>query len=312
VPPPLGPTDEANITAGQANVEVVFVGNQLRAHPVGAKVWERLPSFLPWRELTQGSNANPTSNSELVVLRGTRPRELDAVATWKVPSTDLDSALDAWMKRSNASWLEGAPVPTAVGKADSADRMFALLNAKHWLYLTPAPRPPKGQQWSEEDQLDADRKRIKKLASFKPPSANAPFAILFTMQTPGAFTKFALATALGNVKMQLVPSTAEKLVIRLDPLPAGEAKLRIDVWDDNVKDATADLSVVQSNWELAQTGAHLSLQVELPEMKFATNGRLIFAEARVTKEILEAALATAEAIAARQDAVNCVNSPAVP
>ena len=262
-----------------------------------------LSNLPPWRDIAQDSHVDLRNDGDLVVLTGSRAREMDAILVSKTPIDQMKSALDGLVKRSSGSWLDGAGEPTALGKVDESDRMFVFVGDKQLLYVTRPPRPKKGQQWSDAQQLDEDRHKVKKVAFFKPPNTDLPFAILVSIREPAKLSRFGVGapTAFGHMEVQLVPSTVEKFVLRVDPLAASEANVRIELWDDNVKDATADLSTIQTNYGLVQAGGQLGLGILLPDATFSTNGRLIFAEARATKPLLESALRVAEKLAARHN-----------
>ncbi len=286
------------------NVEIVLVGKQLRNHPVGAKMGQLLPNLRQWRDFFADSNIDAVRDADLIVLTGPQMArhsrndkvgsgQVDGILVWNIPMDRVKGALDGVVKRSNGSWLEGAATPTALGSADDADRMFVMIPDKSMLYVTPPPHPQKGEKWSDEEKVLEEKKKVEKILKFKPPKGDLPFAILVSVKEPGKLSRFAVPTGIGDMTMslQLVPSTVEKFVFRVDPLPEGEAMARIELWDDNAKDAEADVSTVQSNWGLAQAGSHIALSIDLPDATFATKGRVIFADAKVTRGFLDATFA---------------------
>jgi hypothetical protein len=294
-PPDKTPSSQVeappNPSGNVNNVEIILVGKQLRDHPVGEKMGKLLPNLKQWQDFFANAPIDAVKDADLIVLTGPQMRvsgQVDAIILWNIPMDRVKGALDGVVQRSKGSWLDGADTPTALGKADRADRMFVMVPDKQLLYVTPPPHPQKGEkEWTPDKLAEEEKKKVDKIMKFKPPKIDVPFAILISVKEPGKLSKFELPTALGTVKLQLIPSTVEKFVFRVDPLPNGEAQARIELWDDNVKDAEEDVGTANANWGLAQVGAHLGLKIDLPDATFTTKGRLIYAETKVTKEFLD-------------------------
>jgi len=282
------------------NVEIVLVGKQLRDHPVGEKMGKLLPNLKQWQDFFASAPIDAVKDADLIVLTGPQmarhsPKDhvgssqVDAIIVWNIPMDRVKGALDGVVQRSKGSWLEGANAPTALAKADDADRMFVMVPENQLLYVTPPPHPQKGEkEWTPDKLAEEEKKKVEKILKFKPPKQNLPFAILISVKEPGKLSKFPMdAGLLGKHDIQLIPSTVEKFVFRVDPLPNGEAQARIELWDDNVKDAESDVETANTNWGIAKLLAHAGLNIELPDATFTTKGRMIYAETKVTKEFLD-------------------------
>lgn len=282
-----------NPSGNPNNVEIVLVGKVLRTHPIGVKLGQMLPNIKQWKDFFDDTGIDAVRDVDVMVLMGPqviRSGQVDVMMVFNKPPDDIHTAVDKILGRSSpvGMWMDDTKVPTAQGKADGADRLFVLVPKQNELYVTPPPRQKKKNKddpdWSDDEKSKAIRDKIAKIAKLKAPSADVPFAIHISVKEPGKLS-WINAPVIG--KVQLIPDTFEKFVLRVDPLDDGGARVRIELWDDTKENAAGDLENIQAKYELAQTGASMGPKLDLPPMKFQTSGRQIFGEADVSKELLE-------------------------
>ena len=151
--------------------------------------------------------------------------------------------------------------------------------------------------WSADDRDKAIKDKIAKIARLKAPSTDVTFAINLSVKEPG---KLSIIPAPLVGKVQLVPDSFEKFVLRVYPADGNGARVRIELWDDTRENAKNDLPDVQAKYEIAQIAAHSALDLDLPNVKFDidpspdTRGRILFGEAEVSHEVLEKMVAMGE------------------
>jgi hypothetical protein len=166
---------------------------------------------------------------------------------------------------------------------------------KRSLYITPPPHPKLGEKWTDEKLVEEEKKKIEAIKTFATNSVkdvDAKFAINVSLKEPGKLSSFK-APIIG--KVQLIPSTMDKVVFRVDPLPDGAAMIHITLYDASPEDAANDLSEIQSNWSLAQVGAHAVYDLEIPDATFVKKGRVLSADVKVSQAFLEKALEIGQA-----------------
>lgn len=154
------------------NVTIILVGQQLRLHPVGAKLGGLLTNIRQWRSFFRGSDIDPVRDIDTMVI--TAPELVRAsggvvaIMSFSSDFTKARSAVDALVKRQKGSWIDGAPVPAAKAKVEGGERIFALVEAKKQLYVLPA---------SQEKDLSA-------VGKLDPPPGGLPYAVKLSMVYP--------------------------------------------------------------------------------------------------------------------------------
>lgn len=248
------------------NVQILLVGKQLRAHPLGADFGKMLREIKQWRGFFDGTNVDPVTDVEHMLITGPELRnssKVVAVMDLSVPADKIRSAVDVVVKRDkNGKWLEGTPFPAAKAKADGAERLFVVLPTRQILTVLPG---------DEEKNIAGLDKRLPTYPK------DLPFAIQLSMVTPHR--------AFRGIDVITIPETIGKMRLRVVTDAQGGARLDLEFVETDASKAKDDELVLEDQWKKVQTAALLGL-LFLDDLDFKTEGDRISGSTHFTKEQL--------------------------
>jgi len=270
--PPKGPgigdpDDVGKVSRGLTsapNVQILLVGKQLRAHPLGADFGKLLRDIDQWKTFFDGTGIDPVADVDHMSITGPELRnssKVVAVMELNTPAEKIRSAIDVVVKRDEkGEWLTGTKFPAARARADKAERLFVLLPDRRILTILPADQTAK----------------IDGLSSLPAYPASLPFAIQLSMVTPHR--------AFRGIDAITMPDTIGKMRLRVVTDAQGGARLDLEFIDDPKK-AEEDALVLEDQWKKVQTAAMFGL-LFLDDLDFTANGERISGSTHFTKEQL--------------------------
>lgn len=340
LPPPSGPGEEgtqlksykiiSELSGREANnVRVVFVGTELRKHPVGLKLGSLLASHPQWEDFFAKNDLDPVKDVDGVMLTGPQFRVSNKViAVLKVQdATKITKVVEHLVKVGDGKWLEpkqGAkPVKAAITKAEGYERVFAVVPSDNLLFMIPTPYPSDKReaalQKKDPDKLkvtleQADAKLAKHLKGVASSDisdfSKSEWAIDAYMVEPsklvgkkGSEGRIELPL-LGEI--ELIPRTITRARLRVRVEPAGGATLFLAATSKTPEQAVKDAELLNSLLPAARAAASLEFKLELPEFKFEVKDRAILATVAVNDAFLEQVL-TMGAAAVEKDRVAYAN-----
>lgn len=270
----LDPDEQTKVTKGLTaapNVQVLLVGKQLRAHPVGKELGPLLREIPQWKGFFEGTGIDPVADLDHIQITGPELRksgQIVSVLEFVSPPEKIRAAVEAIVKRSKGEWLTGTTYPTARARVDRAERLFVLLPTRRILAVLPG---------KDEAKIDA----IGKVPSYP---ADLPFAIQISMVTPHR--------AFRSIEALRIPESIKKMRLRAYPHGAGGGKLELEFLDADAATAKESAVVLSDQWKKLQTAAILGL-LFLDDMDFKVEGDTITGTTTFTKEQLAKILALA-------------------
>lgn len=240
------------------NVTIILVGQQLRQHPVGAKLGGLLTNIRQWRSFFRGSDIDPVRDIDTMVI--TAPELVRAsggvvaIMSFSGDFAKARAAVDGLVKRQKGSWVEGAPVPAAKAKVEGGERIFALVEAKKQLYVLPA---------SQEKDLSA-------VGKLDAPPSGLPYAVKLSMVHPHR----PLSAIQGAPPLS---KELTRMTMTVTTLASGEAEVLI-VFEVSNREALAEArQSIQDYFDFIRaidTAASLMGKgVGLPELRFESHER---------------------------------------
>ncbi|HVK64426.1 MAG TPA: hypothetical protein VM694_08130, partial [Polyangium sp.] len=133
----------ADIASKNPNVQVLIAGDRIRKHELGTWFSRILVGIPQWQSFFKDTPIDPIRDLDHLLIAGPQfrdSRKVVAVMDFNVPEPKIRAAIEAIVKRSDppGRWLEDAPVPAAIAKADKGERIFALVPGKRILVVLPA------------------------------------------------------------------------------------------------------------------------------------------------------------------------------
>lgn len=292
------------------NVQVVFVGSELRKHPLGKKLGALLPTHPQWQDFFDGTHVDPINDVDAMVITGPQFRVTDQVIVIMqfADGAKLKPAVETLLARSEpkGEWLKDVPVEAALAEANHFGRMLAIVPDKRLLYVIPSPYPSEGRKKKQEKlgrleaslaaahkRANAQLDRVKK-ASFKDYSS-AGFAIDAFMVQP-----WKLISKTGKIdvpifgEIEILPKTLETGRVTVRLLPGGGAEVEVLLVSTDEAQAKADAASLNAIWPAARAAASAKLDFDLPEATFEAEGREVRAKATMGEELLLKAYKLAE------------------
>jgi hypothetical protein len=307
---PVGEQDIVKKLSRQPNhVQVVFVSQELRKHPVGVQLGALLGSHPQWEDFFKKNSVDPVQDLETIVLTGPQLRVSDKViAILKLEDPDkIEPVVKTLVKKGKGRWIDGAPVRAAVTTAEGHERVFALVPEKKLLYMIPSPFPTERRKAKLEGKPEVLAKETEKaeatlteqLKRVKDGSikdfAESGFAIDAYMVQP--WKLIGKKGKEGRVELplvgeiELIPRTLTRARLRVKVEPGGGATLSISAESESPEQAIKDAESLNSLLPAARAAASMRLKLELPEFTFSVEKRSIVAKVTVPDAFLERALA---------------------
>ncbi|MDI1479013.1 hypothetical protein [Polyangium sp. y55x31] len=133
----------AEIASKNPNVQVLIAGDRIRKHELGTWFSRILVGIPQWQSFFKDTPIDPIRDLDHLLIAGPQfrdSRKVVAVMDFNVPEPKIRAAIETIVKRSDppGRWLEDAPVPAAIAKADKGERIFALVPGKRILVVLPA------------------------------------------------------------------------------------------------------------------------------------------------------------------------------
>jgi hypothetical protein len=313
---PVGEQEIVKKLSRQPNhVQVVFVSQELRKHPVGVQLGALLGSHPQWEDFFKKNSLDPVRDLDTVVLTGPQFRVSDKViAILKVDDPPkIAAVVETLVEKGKGHWIDGAPVRAAVTTAEGHERVFALVPEKKLLYMIPSPFPTEKRKAKLADKpeelaketakaeatLSEQLKRVKD-GSIKD-FAESGFAIDAYMVQPwkliGSKGKEGRVELPLVGEIELLPRSLKRARLRLKVEPGGGATLSLSAESESPEQALKDAEALNSLLPAARAAASVRLKLDLPEFTFNVEKRSLVAKVAVDDAFLERALALgAEAI----------------
>jgi hypothetical protein len=307
---PVGEQEIVKKLSRQPNhVQVVFVSQELRKHPVGVQLGALLGSHPQWEDFFKKNALDPVKDLETVVLTGPQFRVSDKViAILKVEEPPkIAAVVDTLVEKGKGRWIEGAPVRTAVTTAEGYERVFALVPEKKLLYMIPSPFPSEKRKAKLKDKPEVLTKELEKadatlaeqLKRVKDGSikdfTESGFAIDAYMVQPwkliGSKGKEGRVELPLVGEIELIPRTLKRARLRLKVEPGGGATLTLSAESESPEQAIKDAEALNTLLPAARAAASVQLKLELPEFSFTVEKRSLLAKVAVPDTFLERALA---------------------
>ena len=287
-----------NPSGNPNNVVVELVGKRLREHPVGLKLGQMLPTIRQWKEFFDNTGIDAVSDVDVMVIMGPQlvqdSSQVDVMMIINKPTAEVHDAVGTIIGRNKpkGAWLDGMPIPAAEGSAAGAARLFVMVPKQNELYITPPPKPKKGESdWSDEEKTKRYKEKIQKIERLKAPNADVAFAVHLSVREPGKLSKFDA----GVVEIHLIPSSFDRAELFAYPLASGGARVRLELLDDTAENAKKDLSDIQGNYDMLVTLGSSAVGLDLPALKFEAKEKKVVAETEVSREFLDQIVAKGEA-----------------
>ncbi len=322
VPPPAPkkvdtPIDKVRIartlTKNPNNVQIVLVGAQLRAHPIGAKMGPLLADNPQWQEFFQGSGIDPVRDIDVMMLTGPMMRlsgQVVAVMKFSTDMNKVDQAVGSVIEKSkpHGRWFKDQAVRSGLGMGDGAERIFALVPEKKLLVVFPSPYPNAKQEKTlkrtkklEEALEKADARTKAQLDNVKAGDdrdllkyAKEGYAIdAYMVQPWKLFGKNGTVTVPVMGEVEVIPKTLKTGRVRVFP-EGGGAEVEITFTAESADQATKDAEALNSIWPFAKMAASAKFNIELPDLKFEAKGTEVKGKSKVSESFLAAAFKLGE------------------
>lgn len=318
-PPPPKPKDsplEGNkmadaISSEKRYVEIVLVGERLRAHAAGRKMGELLPMIPQWEAFFADSGINPVEDVDLMVLTGSQIRvsgRVTAIITFSAPMERVEEAVSKIVDRAEpkGEWLADAPLKAARAKADGAQRVFALVPEKKALLTFPWPTLTKAQKAKmtpeaieKFETVEAPKRvndALRRAKSIKLPSSEADVAIDMFVRDVVKFND--------KMPIAIIPETATSMRFSVYP-KADEAEVKIVFETKDAASASLEASKLSDKVPGLGMALALSSGIKLPDIVFTAEGKKVVGRATADQafvaKVLELATKAIEEERARKN-----------
>ncbi len=218
--------EKAKVVDSNAHVTLTVYAENVRRHPLGLRVG-RVMALLPqWQDFFGPSGIDPVRDIDRIMLVGNDFRDTSRLAVLvqhSLPNAKIYSAVDALVKRRKSGrWLEGTPLPAALGYADRAERVF-VIPSSYLVIIAPLS--------AKDSALSVPR-------SLRIPAPEGDEALVGLLRQPGyAFQKHGAPLT--------IPPTIESLKYWISPLPNGGGRLRFVARDASPEEAQRSLRSLQ-------------------------------------------------------------------
>lgn len=131
--------EAGKVADANANVRLIINSEAIRSHALGARIGALLASVYQWRDFFGPTGIDPVRDIDRLLIAGPQLRDSSGVVVVLQHNTSeqrMHQAVDALVKRDpQGKWLTGK-VPTAVARADRAERYF-VFPGPHLIVVAP-------------------------------------------------------------------------------------------------------------------------------------------------------------------------------
>jgi len=255
----------SSLVGKDPNVKILIAGERLRKYELGGMFGEVLAAIPQWQTFIGTSGIDPVKDVNHMLIGGPQlrdSRKVVVVLDMGVSEQKTRETVNGIIKRSNppGKWLDGTPVPAAMGQAAGGERIFALVPGKHMIVVLPA---------DAKDQLP-------KVKAIKPFDKSSKVGIALYMVTP--------ANAFRGLPFQ-IPNTLKWMRINVIPTDDSGVDVVLEAQDKDetlAREHAVQLEAIVEAVRKIDVPFLGSYEV-LPPTPFVTVGSLIRAETHVSR-----------------------------
>jgi hypothetical protein len=268
------------IVDANAPVSIAVYMQNIRRHPLGAKVGQILGRVYQWRDFFGPTGLDPVRDIDRMLIAGPEFNDSSrvvAVIRYTVPDATMKAAVDRIVKaRPGAKWLEGK-VPVATATADRAPRLF-VMPVSHVMVVAPPS--------AKKSALSLPRTLSRQRDPFPGPKGDE--VMVAYVVAPWA----AFARARVPVK---VPQSIKSASFVLTPTEQGGLMVKVEAEDESPEAAQQHAEELTQAVRAATRIGRGFLKIPvIDRIKFWAEGKLIRGEAVATPDQVALALAFVE------------------
>jgi hypothetical protein len=266
-----------SIADSNAPVSVAVYTQNIRRHPLGARVGQLLARVYQWRDFFGPAGLDPVQDIDRMLIAGPEFHDSSrvvAVLRHRISETRMKAAVDRMVKAyPGGKWL-GGKMPLAAATADRAPRLLAL-PAPHLVVIAPPS--------ARKSVLGLAKALSRKREAFPGPRGDE--LLVAYVVTPWA--------ALAKARVPLrVPESIKSATLVLSPSPDGGVLARVQAEDESAESARkhADELTVAVR-AAARIGRGILRFSAIERVAFWADGNVIHGEAYATADQVALAVA---------------------